>query len=95
MGFLDDAKKKIIEQVIWAETELHGKTGSEKKAAVVKKLDEMIKLPTCLEWADDMILSYLVDQACEKLNELTSHNFKGLMITDDTKTKIADEIKEK
>ena len=37
MGILDDAKIKIIEQVIWAERELRGKSGAEKKAAVVKK----------------------------------------------------------
>ena len=95
MGFWDDAKKTIIEQVIWAENNFIGKTGTEKKAAVIKKLDDLIKLPTCLEWADDMAISYLVDQACAKLNEFSAHNFAGLQISNDTKEKFAEEMKVK
>ena len=93
MGILEDAKRKIVEQVIWAETELAGKSGADKKAAVVKRLDELIKLPAYLEWVDDMIISYLVDQACEKLNKLTAHNFGGVEINDADKAKVADEMK--
>ena len=93
MGILEDAKRKIVEQVIWAETELAGKSGADKKAAVVKRLDELIKLPAYLEWVDDMIISYLVDQACEKLNKLTAHNFGNVEINDADKAKVADEMK--
>ena len=95
MEFWNDAKKKIIEQVLWAESELLGKTGAEKKKAVIKKLDDLIKLPACLEWADDMAISYLVDQACTKLNEFSAHNFAGLQISNDTKEKFAEEMKVK
>ena len=38
-------KKWVIEQVIWAETELKDKTGKEKRAIVTAKLDDMLKLP--------------------------------------------------
>ena len=93
MSILEDAKRKIVEQVIWAETELAGKSGADKKAAVVKRLDELIKLPAYLEWVDDMIISYLVDQACEKLNKLTAHNFGNVEINDADKAKVADEMK--
>ena len=92
MGILDDAKIKIIEQVIWAEKELRGKSGAEKKAAVVKKLDDLIKLPVYLEWVDDMIISYLVDQACEKLNKLTAHTFGNVELNDVDKAKVAEEM---
>ena len=92
MGILDNAKKTIIEQVIWAESNLAGKTGAEKKAAVVKKLDDLIQLPAYLEWVDDIIIAYVVDQACKKLNELTNKNFAGLVMSDEDKTKMASEI---
>ena len=60
----------VIEQVIWAERELRGKTGAEKKAIVVKKLDDLIVLPAALEWVDDILISYLVDLACNMFNSI-------------------------
>ena len=93
MGILEEAKQKIVEQVIWAEKELAGKTGAEKKAAVVKKLDELIKLPPYLEWVDDMVIPYLIDQACEKLNALTAHNFGNIELNDVDKARVAEEMK--
>ena len=89
MGILENAKKTIVDQVIWAEKELIGKSGADKKAAVVKKLDDLIKLPPYLEWVDDMIISSLVDQACEKLNNLTAHNFKDAAVNEVDKANIA------
>ena len=92
MGIVDDIKGKIIEQVLWAENTFCGKSGAEKKAAVVKRLDDLIKLPSYLEWVDDMVISYLVDQVCEKLNQITSHNFEGLLMNDTQKTELANSI---
>ena len=94
MGFFDDVKRTIVDQVIWAEKELVDKSGSEKKAAVIKKLDDLIKLPASLEWVDDMVLSYLVDQACEKLNTLTAHNFGNVELNNVDKRQVANELKE-
>lgn len=73
-------KTNVVETVLWAESELNGKTGKEKKAAVVRKLDGLIKLPVYLEWADDLVLAWLVDLACEKLNWLSDWNFKNLEV---------------
>ena len=73
MSKLQDIKKWTIEQVIWAEKELRGKSGAEKKAAVIKKLDDLIKLPAYLEWVDDVVLSWLIDEACKRLNEFSGH----------------------
>ena len=92
---MDKIKQKIIEQVLWAENTLRGKTGAEKKAAVVKRLDDLIKLPAYLEWADDMIISYLVDQVCDKLNDLTQHHFEGLLMDDRQKAELAESIEDK
>ena len=93
MEKITEIKKWVIEQVIWAETELAGKSGAEKKAAVVKKLDDLIKLPIYLEWVDDMIISYLVDQACEKLNKLTAHNFGEVELNSVDMARVAEEMK--
>ena len=60
----------VIEQVVWAERELRGKSGAEKKAIVVKKLDDLIVLPAALEWVDDILISYLVDCACNMFNSI-------------------------
>ena len=88
----DEIKKWTIEQVMWAEKNLKGKDGSEKKAAVIKKLDEMITLPSYLEWVDDMVLAWLVDKACQKLNEFSGHSFGDIELSETQEQEIADEI---
>ena len=95
MGILDDVKAKIIEQVIWAEKELRGKTGADKKAAVVKKLDDLIQLPAYLEWVDDVVLSWLVDEACKRLNEFSGHKFANIVLDDKQEEKIAESMEVK
>lgn len=76
----ENAKRMAVEYVIWAETELKGKTGAEKKAAVIKKLDDMITLPGWLEWLDDILIGLFVDKVCLVLNLLTGHDFAGLLL---------------
>ena len=39
---LKQIKKWVIENVLWAERELKGKTGPEKRAVIVNKLDDLI-----------------------------------------------------
>ena len=65
-------KANVIECVVWAEKELSGKSGAEKKAAVKKRLDEMIPLPFYLEWADDLLIDYLIEVVCSQMNAITS-----------------------
>lgn len=65
-GIIND----VIEQVVWAERELRGKSGAEKKAIVIKKIDDLIVLPAALEWVDDILISYLVDLACDMFNSI-------------------------
>ena len=77
----ENAKRKALEYVLWAETELKGKSGAEKKAAVIKKLDDMITLPGWLEWLDNILIPLFVDKLCSVLNALTSRNFAGLLLT--------------
>ena len=67
----EQIKMWAVEQVMWAEKNLKGKSGEEKKAAVIKKLDDMIPLPSYLEWGDDIIIGKLVDMAGEKLSCLS------------------------
>lgn len=65
-------KVNVVECVVWAEKELSGKSGEEKKAAVKRKLDDMIPLPFYLEWADDLLIDYLIEVVCSQMNAITS-----------------------
>ncbi len=95
LNIIDITKTKqwVVEQVLWAENNLKDKTGAEKKAAIVKKLDDMITLPAYLEWADDAVISWLVDQACDKLNGMTAHSFGDVELNDVDKNKVAESLK--
>lgn len=75
-------KAWTIEQVLWAEKNLQGKSGAEKKAAVIKKIDDLLVLPSYLEWVDGLVISWLIDTVCEKLNMLTEHNFSETQLTE-------------
>ncbi|MBR2208651.1 MAG: hypothetical protein IJ859_07595, partial [Synergistaceae bacterium] len=92
MEKLKQIKIWAIEQVIWAERELKGKSGTEKKAAVIKKLDDLIKLPFYLEWVDDIVLSWIVDAACERLNKFAGHKFANIILDEAQEEKLADDI---
>ena len=73
-------KANVIECVVWAERELSGKSGEEKKAAVKKRLDEMIPLPFYLEWADDLLIDYLIEVVCSQMNAITSRRNSKVLI---------------
>ena len=88
----EQIKKWAVEQVLWAERTLNGKNGKEKKSAVLTKLDELIVLPSYLEWVDNAVLFWLVDSVCDKLNMLTGHNFGEFELSEKQKQGIADEI---
>ncbi len=92
---IDKIKTFAIEKVLWAEKNLKGKSGEEKKQAVIKKIDDLITLPAYLEWADDIVISWLVDKVCEKLNAMTSHDFANLTLTQKEEQTIAEEIPDK
>ena len=92
-NMINQIKGWAIEQVIWAENNLHGKSGAEKRAAVIKKLDDMITLPACLEWLDEIIIGKLVDTTCERLNAMTEHNFKEIELSEKQEQELAENIK--
>ena len=91
---MNQIKAWVIEQVLWAEKNLKGKSGAYKKAAVIQKLDDMIKLPAYLEWADDIAISFLVDSVCSKLNEITQHNFSNLTLDKSQEMKLVEKIQD-
>ena len=86
---LKSVKKWVLEQVVWAEKNLKGKTGAEKRAAVVAKVDDMLALPWWLEWADGPVIGWLVDAACERLNWLTDWKFDEVDLTPERAEKLA------
>ena len=87
---LRDLRLWVVDQVLWAENELAGKTGKEKRAIIVAKLDELVPLPFWLEWADGPLIGWMVDRVCYILNYLTDHKFKGLQLSQAQKEKVAD-----
>ena len=62
-----------LQIIIEAETRIPGQTGAEKKAYVVKTLDELIRLPWWLEPVDSAIFGALIDLICDKLNAKYGH----------------------
>lgn len=86
---LKNIKKWVLEQVVWAEKNLKGKPGAEKRAAVVAKVDDMLALPWWLEWADGPVIGWLVDAACERLNWLTDWKFDEVDLTPERAEKLA------
>ena len=87
---LRDLRLWVVEQVLWAEKEMHGKSGKEKRAVIVERLDDLVRLPFWLEWADGPLIGWLVDLACEKLNWLTDHDFENVDLNEAQKEKVAD-----
>ena len=88
----EQIKMWAVEQVMWAEKNLKGKNGAEKRKAVIEKLDDMIVLPSYLEWVDDIIIGKLVDMVCDKLNDFAGHDFGEIELTETQERDIADEI---
>lgn len=73
---MEKLKIWIIEQVQWAETELKGKSGAEKKSAVLRRVDELLDLPWYLGWmTDETVLGGLIDWAVSKLNHMFGRDF--------------------
>ena len=77
MSWYQKIKTNIASLVIWAEQNLKGKTGAEKKAAVVDALCQNINLPGPLNWFKRPIIKFIVgltlDKICETLNIVTDH----------------------
>ena len=92
MPNITQIKTWVIEQVLWAEKNLKGKSGAEKKAVVMQKLDELIKLPFYLEWVDDIVISYLIDATCLKLNNMTQHDLSKVKLTPTQEIELAQDV---
>ena len=65
--------------MLYAENNIPGATGAEKKAYVVGKLDEMVMLPWYLEPFDGVIFGALVDFICARLNTLYGHGWGPIL----------------
>lgn len=92
-GFATNAiaslKVWALQLVIEAEGAIPGGTGAEKRAYVVKRLDDMVRLPWFLEPFDGPAFGLLVDMACDKLNLLMGHEWDAAELTPEQTRKIA------
>ncbi len=89
---LEKIKLWAVEQALWAEKNMKGKTGKEKRDAVIQKLDDMIKLPPLLEPFDGPIIGFFVDLAVSKLNAVIGHKFGEAKVTEEQEHEIAKEL---
>ena len=62
-----------LQIILEAENRIPGESGADKRAYVVKTLDELIRLPLWLEPIDGVIFGMLVDLICDKLNARYGH----------------------
>ena len=87
-------KERAIELVKWAERELSGKTGAEKRAAVVTKMCALIGIPYLPEWIEVMfepiLYGWVVDKVCNFLNILTEHDITAIALNPEQITQAAE-----
>ena len=89
-GMLCDVAGWAIDRVLGAEKTMPGKSGAEKRAAVVSFLDAMVPLPQKLEGLDDAVIGWVVDWVCEKLNWLTDYDFSKTELDETQKEKLVE-----
>lgn len=77
MKWLEKIKTQIASLVMWAEKNLKGKTGKEKRKAVLDILCEHVRFPGPLDWFRRPVLAIVVnkciDRICAVLNIATDH----------------------
>ena len=87
-------KKLVVEQVLWAEQHLKGKSGDEKRKTIVEKLCDLVDVPMIPEFverpAKRWVFGYLIDLACEKLNWLTDWAFGDVALSDSQTAAVAE-----
>lgn len=88
-GAVSSLKKWALQLVMEAEEAIPGGTGTEKRAYVVARLDDMVRLPWYLEPFDGPAFGLLVDMTCDKLNLLVGHKWDAAKLTPEQTRKIA------
>ena len=89
LGFLSDLAFWAVDKVLGAEKTMSGKSGKEKRAAVVSMLEKMIPLPQKLEGIDDVIIGAVVDWVCDTMNWLTDYDFSKVELDEKQKEEVA------
>lgn len=80
-----------LQLVLEAEEKIPGKTGTQKREYVVRKLDEAVRLPWWLEPFDAPLFGLLVDIICNRLNEKHGHVWNNLLAKEIIATTFAKE----
>lgn len=88
-SMLFDVACWAVNKVLHVEKIMSGKTGKEKRAAVVSALEKLIPLPQQLEGLDDAIIGWLVDRVCETMNWLTDYDFSKVELKEPEVQKVA------
>lgn len=89
LGFFSKIACWAVDRVLGAEKSMSGKSGKEKRAAVVSMLEKMIPLPQKLEGIDDALIGVVVDWVCDTMNWLTDYDFSKTELDEAQKEKVA------
>jgi hypothetical protein len=91
-----DLVARIMALVRWAEQELKGKTGAEKRNAVIDKAVALINFPFVPDWIETpierIVYGYLIDQGCRWFNVLGDGSFVGLILSNAQQEKVVEMI---
>ena len=77
-GMVSSLKVWAVQLVIETEKAIPGESAAKKRAYVVQKLDDMVRLPWYLEPFDGPAFGLIVDYACDKLNLIMGHKWEDL-----------------
>ena len=85
---------KIVAFVKQVEVELAGKTGAEKKAAVIKLVCAAINIPFVPDWLENMFkpmaVTAIIDAIFKWINAATNGHVEAFPVTEDTTAALAE-----
>ncbi|MEA5034252.1 hypothetical protein [Cloacibacillus evryensis] len=77
-GAVSSLKVWAVQLVMETERTIPGESAERKRAYVVQRLDDMVKLPWYFEPFDGPAFGLIVDYACDKLNLVMGHEWTDL-----------------
>jgi len=94
LGNLKSFYKTVIEKILDVEKHFRGKTGKEKRDAVVEYMVGLVDIPGIPNFIENpikrFVFGFIVDKAVEKLNLFTDWDFAGITLSPGQAEKLAE-----
>ena len=91
---LKEIIEKIVNFVKQVEVALAGKTGAEKRAALIKLVCEAIDIPFVPNWLENLfkpaLVTAIIDAVFKWINSVTGGHVEAFPVTEDTTAALAD-----